>query len=333
MSTHEKQHIGIIGNGSFAIALAYKLAQNHHQLTIWGRNHEKLKRAQNQLFKTEIDKHQIDFTTDWQQLYQPSLHALLIVVSSTGFASIIEKLKQHPPPLLEVKKIAWASKGLHQNAPQSVYLSFFSDLVLRQLNVQGCFITGPSFASELMNNKPTAFVSAGETNLAQYWSDCLHSDSIRCYVNPNQKTAELGAAMKNVIAIAVGVSDGLGLGSNARAALITRGLNEMQRVVQHHRGDNATLYGLSGLGDVMLTSTDDLSRNRCYGKTLAKNEDFTGLVEGVYATKRLTQLARVANLDLPICFAVEALIEGRISPLQATQLLLQRQPVAELIPL
>ena len=352
------KRISIIGNGAWGTALAFKLLKNHHRVILWGRNARQLyaKNAANQL----------ELTTDWQKAVH-GVDGILICVSSGGFLDIVERLKasqivdSYPqsihkdacgelPTRVQQPYIAWATKGFCETINHSINHSaesqtmakvepivsfdFFSEVIEQQLHCQGCFITGPSFAQEVIDDKPTALVVAGEPTLATFWVQCLHHKQLRIYMNNNPIAAQIGAGMKNIIAIAVGVADGLELGCNARAALITRGLKEVERVIQFFNADAQTLYGLSGLGDIILTSTSDFSRNRRFGIALAQQSGaFGDLAEGANAVKHIQQLAVHHQLDLPITEAVYDLIVNQAVPSKVVESLLQRASVEEFEPI
>jgi glycerol-3-phosphate dehydrogenase (NAD(P)+) len=193
-------------------------------------------------------------------------------------------------------------------------------------------LSGPSFALEVARGQPTALVaSSGHAAVRDALVAAFHSPTLRVYANDDIAGVEVGGAVKNVLAIATGLCDGLQLGLNARAALITRGLAEMTRlgVALGARAD--TFMGLSGLGDLVLTATGDLSRNRrvgqllAEGKTLQQAVDSLGHVaEGVYSARTVVQRAKSLGVDMPIAQAVVALLDGQIQPVQAVALLMGR---------
>lgn len=199
-------------------------------------------------------------------------------------------------------------------------------------------LSGPSFAQEVALGQPTALVAASaHATVRQALVDAFHSPSVRVYANEDIVGVEVGGAVKNVLAIATGLCDGLSLGLNARAALITRGLAEMTRLGMALGARPETFMGLSGLGDLVLTATGDLSRNRrvgmllAEGKTLQQAVDSLGHVaEGVYSARTVARRAEHLGVDMPITRAAVALLDGAITPAAAVALLMGRGPAAEL---
>jgi len=199
-------------------------------------------------------------------------------------------------------------------------------------------LSGPSFAQEVARGQPTALVAASaHERVRQALVAAFHSPSLRVYANDDIVGVEVGGAVKNVLAIATGLCDGLGLGLNARAALITRGLTEMTRLGVALGARGETFMGLSGLGDLVLTATGDLSRNRqvglvmAHGQTLAQATGALGHVaEGVYSARTVVQRAACLGVDMPIAQAVVALLDGQMAPVQAVARLMGREPTAEL---
>ncbi len=198
-------------------------------------------------------------------------------------------------------------------------------------------LSGPSFAQEVAQGRPTALVAASaHPGLREALVDAFHGPSLRVYANEDIVGVEVGGAVKNVLAIATGLADGLALGLNARAALITRGLAEMTRLGLALGARPDTFMGLSGLGDLVLTATGDLSRNRkvglllAQGQTLAQAVDSLGHVaEGVYCARTVVQRARHLGVEMPIAESVVALLDGRVRPAEAVTELMSREPGVE----
>ena len=198
-------------------------------------------------------------------------------------------------------------------------------------------LSGPSFAQEVARGQPTALVAASaHAEVREALVQAFHGPALRIYANEDMVGVEVGGAVKNVLAIATGLCDGLALGLNARAALITRGLAEMTRLGLALGARAETFMGLSGLGDLVLTATGDLSRNRkvglllAEGRTLQQAVDSLGHVaEGVYSARTVLQRARALGVDMPITEAVVALLDGRLQPAQAVQTLMGRDPRGE----
>jgi glycerol-3-phosphate dehydrogenase (NAD(P)+) len=199
-------------------------------------------------------------------------------------------------------------------------------------------LSGPSFALEVARGQPAALVAASAHEAVRCaLVTAFHSPTLRVYANDDLVGVEVGGAVKNVLAIASGLCDGLNLGLNARAALITRGLAEMTRLGLALGARSDTFMGLSGLGDLVLTATGDLSRNRQVGLALARGQTLQEAVaslghvaEGVYCARTVVQRAACLGVEMPIAQAVVALLDGRLQPAQAVALLMGREPAAEL---
>ena len=198
-------------------------------------------------------------------------------------------------------------------------------------------LSGPSFAQEVAQGRPTALVAASpHAGLREALVDAFHGPSLRVYANQDIVGVEVGGAVKNVLAIATGLADGLALGLNARAALITRGLAEMTRLGLALGARADTFMGLSGLGDLVLTATGDLSRNRKVGLLLAQGQTLAQAVaslghvaEGVYCARTVVQRARHLGVEMPIAESVVALLDGRVRPAEAVAELMKREPGVE----
>jgi glycerol-3-phosphate dehydrogenase (NAD(P)+) len=198
-------------------------------------------------------------------------------------------------------------------------------------------LSGPSFAAEVARGLPCALtLAARDAGFAREAAALLHGGRMRIYYSADLVGVEIGGAVKNVMAIAAGISDGLGLGLNARAALITRGLAEIARLGAALGGQPETLYGLAGAGDLILTATGDLSRNRRVGLELARGRSLNDILknlghvaEGVRSAKEVARLARTKGVDMPVSDAVNAVLEGQLSPAAAVERLLSRDPKQE----
>ena len=203
--------------------------------------------------------------------------------------------------------------------------------------LQAGVLSGPSFAQEVAQGKPTALVAAsGHAAVRNALVQAFHSPTLRVYANDDVVGVEVGGAVKNVLAIATGLCDGLELGLNARAALITRGLTEMTRLGLALGARAETFMGLSGLGDLVLTATGDLSRNRRVGLALAQGkslqqaiDELGHVAEGVYCARTVVQRADSLGVDMPISRCVVELLDGRIRPAQAVAALMGRDPTFE----
>lgn len=229
--------------------------------------------------------------------------------------------------------VAWLCKGFESGTglmPHEVQAQVAPELMAGALS-------GPSFALEVARNQPTALVAASSHDIVrEALVQAFHGPALRVYANSDIVGVEVGGAVKNVLAIATGLCDGLDLGLNARAALITRGLAEMTRLGTALGAQTDTFMGLSGLGDLVLTATGDLSRNRKVGLLLAQGQSLTQAVaslghvaEGVYSARTVMQRARDLGVDMPITEAVVALLDGRLTAREAVQDLMGRDPKGE----
>jgi len=235
--------------------------------------------------------------------------------------------------------VAWLCKGFEATTSESFGLLAHEIQAQVAPDLIAGVLSGPSFALEVARGQPTALVAAsGHAAVRHALVAAFHSPTLRVYANDDIVGVEVGGAVKNVLAIATGLCDGLNLGLNARAALITRGLAEMTRLGMALGARADTFMGLSGLGDLVLTATGDLSRNRQVGLALAKGQTLQQAVaslghvaEGVYSARTVVQRAACLGVEMPIAQAVVALLDGQIQPAEAVALLMGREPTAELM--
>ncbi len=233
--------------------------------------------------------------------------------------------------------VAWLCKGFE--APSSETFGLLAHEIQGQVapRLIAGVLSGPSFALEVAQGRPTALVAASTHEAVRHaLVAAFHSPLLRVYANDDIVGVEVGGAVKNVLAIATGLCDGLQLGLNARAALITRGLAEMTRLGVALGAQPNTFMGLSGLGDLVLTATGDLSRNRQVGLALARGQTLSEattalghVAEGVYSARTVVQRAAHAGVDMPIAQAVVALLDGQLPPAQAVAALMGREPTIE----
>ncbi len=256
---------------------------------------------------------------------------LIIGTPMSGLRGMLQLLASHPAP------VAWLCKGFE--APREGHHGLLGHEVRAQVapRLKAGVLSGPSFAQEVARGQPTALVAASEhASVRDMLVAAFHSPTLRVYANEDIVGVEVGGAVKNLLAIATGLCDGLDLGLNARAALITRGLAEMTRLGSALGARAETFMGLSGLGDLVLTATGDLSRNRRVGQLLAQGmslqqavDSLGHVAEGVYSARTAVQRARLLGVDMPISEGVVALIEGRLKPAQAVAALMGRDPKEE----
>jgi glycerol-3-phosphate dehydrogenase (NAD(P)+) len=263
-------------------------------------------------------------------------HDLIIIATPmAGLRGMLRALGTTQTP------VTWLCKGFETQQKDEFNASF--GLLAHEIRVQVApyliagVLSGPSFAQEVARGQPTALVAASQhAAVRDAVVAAFHSPTLRVYASDDIVGVEVGGAVKNVLAIATGLCDGLGLGLNARAALITRGLAEMTRLGVALGATAETFTGLSGLGDLVLTATGDLSRNRkvglalAQGKTLAEAIAALGHVaEGVYCARTVVQRAAGLGVEMPISQAVVALLDSNITPPQAIAALMGREPTAE----
>lgn len=321
----------ILGAGSWGTALALQASRNGKPVTLWEFDAtvaEQLDkdRANNQYLPDIPFPDNLHISNDLQASVS-QCSEILVVVPSSAYREVLQQLK---PFLTETQGLAWATKGLDQENGELLHQ--VSQQVLGE-DFPLAVLSGPSFALEVAKQQPTAICLASNDNdLSQRIVDCLHGDTFRIYTSDDMAGVCLGGAYKNVLAIAAGIADGLGLGFNARAALITRGLAEMQRLGLSMDGKAETFMGLAGLGDLVLTCTGDLSRNRRLGMALARGgsladiqNDIGQVTEGVETARVINKLAESHAADLPIAENVYRVLFENYSPKDAVHELLSRE--------
>jgi glycerol-3-phosphate dehydrogenase (NAD(P)+) len=322
--------IAVFGAGSWGTALAILLARNGFRTLLWGRNEAKMARMRDERCNPFYlpDAPFPDLLEPTSDLHGALAQAdrLLVVVPSEAFRSFMRDLAPHLHPGI---RLIWATKGLETETGK-----FLHEIVREEIGlaVPCGVISGPSFAKEVAAGLPTA-VTVASTNrdLLDEAISWFHSDTFRVYMSEDLPGVELGGALKNVLAIAAGISDGLGFGANARAAIITRGLAEIMRLGDKAGAQRETLMGLSGLGDLVLTCTDDQSRNRRLGLALGSGKDFQVAVDEIGQVVEGAKSARVAlrkadelDVEMPICQQVHRILYEGHPPRRAVAELLGR---------
>ncbi|MGX5729365.1 NAD(P)H-dependent glycerol-3-phosphate dehydrogenase [Pseudoxanthomonas beigongshangi] len=327
--------IAVLGAGSWGTALATLMARNGHHVVLWGRD-EKVAAAidtqhENPRYLPGIAlPDSLRATTDLA-VAMHGAELVLVVVPSHAFT---ETLKLIAPLRPAGAGVAWATKGFEPGSGR--FLHEVAEEILGA-DVPLAVVTGPSFAKEVALGLPTAVTVHGhDPGFAQLMAEVLHGPAFRAYTGDDMVGAELGGAMKNVLAVATGVADGMQLGLNARAGLITRGLNEMLRLAAAIGGKPETLMGLAGLGDLVLTATGDLSRNRRLGLALGRGQpiqeairEIGQVVESMQAADEVMRQAERHDIDLPISSAVRAVLHGEMTPTLGLQQLLAREQKPE----
>ena len=333
MSIKEKP-IVVIGAGSWGTALALLLARNGNVVRLWGntpeQQQEMMDGRENVRFLPGFPFPEPLVVCETLQAALVDVQDILVVVPSNAFRVVIQQLVT----LIKNPRIAWGTKGLDpstQKVLHQVVCEIFSE------KTPVAVLAGPSFAKEVAEEKPTAVSLAG--NHAEFVNDLIerfHNPYFRVYQNNDMLGLELCGAMKNVLAIAVGISDGLTLGANTRAALITRGLVEMGRLCDAMGADKNTLFSLAGVGDLVLTCTDDQSRNRRFGKAIGQGDDckiaeknIGQAVEGLHNVEQVHQLAKRHCVDMPITHSVFRILFQSADPQTVVSELLARSPKVE----
>ncbi|MEO8746587.1 MAG: NAD(P)H-dependent glycerol-3-phosphate dehydrogenase [Rhodanobacter sp.] len=326
--------VAVLGCGSWGTALAGLLVRNGTPARLWGRDHDLLASMaathRNQRYLPDVELPSALTCTGDLAFALSGATIALIVVPSHAFASMLTALA---PLLGENTAVAWATKGFEPGTGR-----FLHELVEVQCpGRRAAVVTGPSFAREVAAGLPSAVtVHSDDGMFAEHLAGLLHASNLRAYSGADVLGAELGGAMKNVLAVATGIADGMQLGLNARAGLITRGMNEMLRLGVALGAQPETLIGLSGLGDLVLTCTGDLSRNRRLGMALGRGvsieealREIGQVVEGVLTTDEVIRLASRQGLDLPISAAVHSVLHGAATPEAALHALMARERKAE----
>ncbi len=332
-----KQKLAILGAGSWGTALAILAARNGCQTLLWGHNAEHVEilvqQRQNQRYLPDIPfPAPLELTADLAEIANFS-HILLVCVPSHAFKSTLLKLKPYLP---EQVQIAWATKGFNPDGGLLLH-NIVADIFSAQ--TPAAIISGPSFATEVAADLPTAITIASfQTDFADLLADILHSAHFRTYTSTDVIGVEVGGAVKNVLAIAAGIADGLSLGANTRAALITRGLTEVIRLGLQLGGKQETFMGLAGLGDLILTCTDNQSRNRRLGIALGQGnsiaqalQDIGQEVEGISAAKETFLLAQKYAIDMPITEQTYKVLYEGLDPKLAVENLLARELKPEVL--
>lgn len=327
--------VAVLGAGSWGTALASLLARNGHQTTLWGRNAAQVDSINTRHENTRylpgiVLPENLKASTDLAATVTDA-DFILVVTPSHAFGETVKALAAHRKAGVGV---SWATKGFEPGSGR--FLHEVAAEILGE-GVPLAVVTGPSFAKEVTQGLPTAVtVHSDDPEFAQTVAEALHGPSFRAYTGNDMMGAELGGAMKNVLAVATGVADGMNLGLNARAGLITRGLNEMLRLNHALGGRAETLMGLAGLGDLVLTATGDLSRNRRLGLALGRGQSIADavasigqVVESIQTCDEVMRLAERYAVDLPISALVRRVLHAEITPQEGLQLLLAREQKPE----
>lgn len=324
--------VGVLGAGSWGTALAMQLARNGAPAYLWGRDAAQLAAMHtarcNARYLPDLPfPEQLCIEADLGRVLA-ACSDILIAAPSSALRTVLQPLAATP------HRVVWATKGFEEGSgklPHEVAHEVLGSA--RPVAV----LSGPSFAREVAADLPTAITLATtDTVFGEAFAARLHGGAFRVYTSDDVTGVEIGGAVKNVIAIGAGLADGLGFGANARAALITRGLSEIQRLGIALGGRPETFMGLAGMGDLVLTCTDDQSRNRRCGKLLAKGLSATAaqaeiaqVVEGVAAARETRRVAVRVGVDMPISEQIYRVLYENLPPRVAVEALLERERKTE----
>ena len=334
--------ISVLGAGAWGTALAMAASRMpHHTVTLWARDARQQRAMQSERINPRYLSG-INFPEGLRisQLQGNYLRAHLatqdlVVIASpmAGLRDMLMLVADLPPP------VAWVCKGFEAQTGSGGHGLLGHEIQAQYApGIRAGVLSGPSFALEVAMGQPTALVAASAHAVVRSaLVDAFHSPYLRVYASEDVIGVEVGGAVKNVMAIATGLCDGLQLGLNARAALITRGLAEMTRLGLALGAKGETFMGLSGLGDLVLTATGDLSRNRRIGLALAQGQSLEQalhslghVAEGVYSARTVLQRADALGVQMPITRCVVALLEGQLPASEAVAALMGREPTAEM---
>ena len=325
------EHVAILGAGSWGTALAVHCARVGHNIRLWGRDAafvdelDRLRENTRYLPSVQLPE-RVQVTSSLQRALDGA-SVVVAAVPSHGMRNVVRSAAAH---LARQAVIVSGTKGLERES-----LDRMSQVIAEETGDRHpvVVLSGPSFAIEVARGLPTAVVAASpDPRAAAHVQDCLKGPTFRLYASDDVPGVEFGGALKNVIAIAAGVVEGLGLGHNSMAALITRGLVEISRLACAEGGRRDTLSGLSGLGDLVLTCTGDLSRNRRVGIELGRGRSLDDILsqmrmvaEGVRTTHAALALGVRHGVELPIAAQMDAVLERRSSPREAVEALMLRR--------
>lgn len=330
---NHKSIIAVIGAGSWGTALAIVLARNGYRVNLWDKEKNDLKA----MAKERVNRRYLPGISLPENIAihlslreaVKSSSDILLAVPSQSFHQVLQSLK----PLLHINvRIIWGTKGLDKTG------KLLHEVVRKTLGeIPMAVISGPTFAHEVAQGLPTAVtVAATDKTFAKACVNYLHNPTFRVYTSMDIVGVQIGGLVKNSLAIATGISDGMGFGANARSALITRGLAELMRFGSALGGKVETFMGLAGLGDLVLTCTDDQSRNRRFGLAVGKGSDLKiaekaigQVVEGIANTKLIHEKAKQLHIDMPIVTQVYNILYSNLSPKKAVKALLGRSPKME----
>ena len=323
----------VLGAGSWGTALALALARNKNQVYLWDIDKtlikNLIKEGSNQRYIPGVSFPENLLPIEAIDQVATDFDAIVNAVPCHGLRSSLQLLKSFSNP-----EICLACKGFEPGTQKLNH-----EVVKEELpNATVAILSGPSFAKEVAAGLPTAVtIAAEEKTTAEAFAGLFHGEAFRIYTHDDHVGVQVGGAVKNVMAIAAGIADGLGYGANTRSALVTRGLVEIMRLGLAMGARQETFMGLAGLGDLVLTCTDDQSRNRSLGLLLAEglsveeaSKKIGQAIEGLKTAKEVAELAKQYNIEMPITEQVNRVLQSRCLPREAVQNLLARDPKPEM---
>ncbi len=339
------KRVGVLGAGSWGTVLAVLLANKGIKTVLWARNHEFAKQIresrENTLYLPGFElPAALEITSDISKTVTDK-EVILFVVPSHGLREVAKQVSMALDDLPKSPNLPYAlvsaSKGI-ENRTLLTMTEIMEEMLPSRLSGRLAALSGPSFAHEVASSMPTAVtIAASEHKLCTGLQDLFTTETFRVYTSLDLMGVQLGGALKNVIAIASGISDGMGFGTNTRAALITRGLAEMSRLGMRLGANPLTFAGLAGLGDLVLTCTGDLSRNRQVGLKLGQGQSIDSILkemsmvaEGVKTTDSVYAMAEKYKVEMPITNQVYRVLYQGLDPKDAVNELLARPPREEL---
>jgi len=330
----KKCPITVIGAGSWGTALAIQLARADNEVQLWGRDLELMQKLHDQRSNERYlpgskFPEKLSVCLDWDKALLRQ-QRLLVSVPSHAFRRVLQNIRQSKSVSLDTLELAWATKGFELDTgllPHQVVIQVIPECQ------HYAVLSGPTFALEVGANLPTAITVAGSDDAwSSTMADCLRTKNFIAYTSTDVVGVEIGGAVKNALAIGAGLSDGLGFGANARIALINRGLREMSRLGLAMGARQETFVGLAGMGDLVLTCTDNQSRNRRMGLALAAGKSIESasaeigqVVEGIGAARAVYEQARRLGVRMPIIEQIYRVVVDGVSPHDAVEALLNRE--------
>jgi glycerol-3-phosphate dehydrogenase (NAD(P)+) len=325
--------LAVLGSGAWGTALAVSLAPRH-EVTLWAREEQLIElmrtTRRNQRYLPDVTlPDELQFSGDLTEALT-EVELVIVAVPVAGLRGTLQLIAKLPKPV----GVIWVCKGFESGTSQFPH-QIVADTLPQTFS--RAVLSGPSFAQEVARGLPTALtLASNDGDFAQRTAKALHHSRLRIYSSTDVVGVEIGGAIKNVLAIAAGICDGMKMGLNARAALLTRGLAEMTRLGLQMGGRAETLGGLSGVGDLILTCTGDLSRNRQVGMLLAQHKSLDNILkelghvaEGVYTAREVHNIAQKLGVEMPICEAVYRVLYENLPADKAVEALLSRQPGGE----